>query len=286
MTHPPATHCLPPPPSSVGCCPLAAVHVHVQVQVSGATQTRCNGSGSVALTLPPSQWTRLRLSLADHTGAQAALGLACPGGGSSCCEARQVARDSMYLSTVPAAPATSWALGPVARIDLALRCTGAATLSWGATSVVTIALAGASTSSASPFLGGTTSWVPARPNYIQDLRAASVAAANTYSVGVTPTSIRWGVGTAAPTAFSWSTTVGVGSLALDTVHQFTLTAANHPFHLHVYPMPIISGCGAGYTEGEFYDTVEPTAAGTCVVRFRTINIGGRGVMHCHILGNF
>ncbi len=76
-------------------------------------------------------WTRVRLAVANHVGASIAVTLTCVGGGTACCEARQLARDSMYLSSLPAAAATTWTLSSVGRLDLAVKCTAAGTLAWG-----------------------------------------------------------------------------------------------------------------------------------------------------------
>ena len=76
-------------------------------------------------------WTRVRLSVADHTGVSAAVTLAClNSSGTECCEARQVARDSMYLSTLPGPSATSWTLSSVGRLDLAVKCSAPGALAW------------------------------------------------------------------------------------------------------------------------------------------------------------
>jgi FtsP/CotA-like multicopper oxidase with cupredoxin domain len=68
----------------------------------------------------------------------------------------------------------------------------------------------------------------------------------------------------------------------------------HPIHLHIFPMQIVGqlntngafqagDCGK-YRAGEWYDSViEGTAR--CVARFRTVNFGGKLVVHCHHLGH-
>ena len=50
---------------------------------------------------------------------------------------------------------------------------------------------------------------------------------------------------------------------------------------HPLPQVVSSGCGA-HEVGEWYDTI---SGQTCVIRFPMIGIGGRTVVHCHVLSH-
>lgn len=127
--------------SSVGSCPpLPHRTPFVPLTTRHLSHRALHASLSPLL---PSQgvWTRIRLAVADHTGVSAAVTLAClNSSGTGCCEARQVARDSMYLSSLPGPSATSWTLSSVGRLDLAVKCSAPGALAWngGAIALATV----------------------------------------------------------------------------------------------------------------------------------------------------
>ena len=82
----------------------------------------------------------------------------------------------------------------------------------------------------------------------------------------------------------WNKDVPVKQLAYNNVHEWELpNTLSHPFHMHLYHMQIVEegGCGNGYKEGEFYDTI--CTDQPCRVRFRTSDFGQRLVVHCHVM---
>ncbi len=140
--------------------------------------TQCNGAAVATMAVQSDVWTRVRLAVADGAGTVLTLTHTCVDGSTTCCEARQIAHDSMYLSSVPAAAARAWTIINVARIDLAVKCTSSGALLWngGSVQLVTVPTTGAVLSSV--FAGVSSAWAPARPAYRADLTTAVVPNAN------------------------------------------------------------------------------------------------------------
>ncbi len=80
-------------------------------------------------------WTRARLSVMDPNGGTHDVNLVCADGGTSCCEARQIAQDSVLLWSVPAVSKRTWRISGVGRMDFAVKCTTDASLVWVSGSV-------------------------------------------------------------------------------------------------------------------------------------------------------
>ena len=81
----------------------------------------------------------------------------------------------------------------------------------------------------------------------------------------------------------WDPNVPLRDILFDTIQEWTLkNTGNHPFHIHVYHMQVISagGCGS-HEEGEYYDTISSNS--DCKVRFGVRDYGGMVVAHCHFL---
>ncbi|MDV3222721.1 multicopper oxidase family protein [Intrasporangium sp.] len=77
------------------------------------------------------------------------------------------------------------------------------------------------------------------------------------------------------------------SVRLGTVEEWTIenvSPMDHPFHLHVWPMNVVSRDGSP-VEGppEWKDVVIVPAGGNVTVRMRIKDFPGRTVYHCHIL---
>ena len=58
---------------------------------------------------------------------------------------------------------------------------------------------------------------------------------------------------------------------------------NHPFHLHVWPMQIVSINGEEVSEPKWQDVVSVPYLGRVKVRIAFENFGGKTMYHCHIL---
>ena len=76
------------------------------------------------------------------------------------------------------------------------------------------------------------------------------------------------------------------SVQLGTVEEWTIvnaTTMDHPFHLHVWPMQVLSIGGTQVSEVEYQDVVNVPAQSQSVVRVHFDEFEGNAVYHCHIL---
>ena len=70
------------------------------------------------------------------------------------------------------------------------------------------------------------------------------------------------------------------------IEEWTLTnssSMDHPVHLHVWPMQVVSGCDQDLTDPLWLDVVNVPAFGQITVRIPFEDFTGRTVYHCHIL---
>lgn len=71
-----------------------------------------------------------------------------------------------------------------------------------------------------------------------------------------------------------------------TVEEWTLVNSSpmdHPMHLHVWPMQVVSEAGRDVPGPRWQDVVNIPAFGEVTVRVAFEDFGGRTVYHCHIL---
>ena len=76
------------------------------------------------------------------------------------------------------------------------------------------------------------------------------------------------------------------SVSLGTVEEWTIvnsTTMDHPFHLHVWPMQVLSIGDNSVTDVEYQDVVNVPANSRSVVRMNFDRFDGLAVYHCHIL---
>ncbi len=76
------------------------------------------------------------------------------------------------------------------------------------------------------------------------------------------------------------------TVAAGTVEEWTVVNAStmdHPFHLHVWPMQLISVNGVGPDAPTWQDVVNVPANGSVSVRISFKDFTGRSAYHCHIL---
>ncbi len=74
--------------------------------------------------------------------------------------------------------------------------------------------------------------------------------------------------------------------AAGTVEEWTLTNTspmNHPVHLHVWPMQVVSGAAGDEAEPTWRDVVDVPARSRVQVRIAFDGFTGRTVYHCHVL---
>jgi FtsP/CotA-like multicopper oxidase with cupredoxin domain len=75
---------------------------------------------------------------------------------------------------------------------------------------------------------------------------------------------------------------------LNTVEQWTIvnhTEETHPFHMHTYPMQLISVNGVPVTFDGYQDEIVLPPHGYVVARIRFSGFTGETVFHCHILAH-
>lgn len=238
---------------------------------------RANGKTAEVVELTADEWHYLRVANVDPAGSERRVLL-----DSADCEARFVAYDGVWRSSVPR-PSTvdDFELSGSSRADLAIRCSATSglwydTRSTRKTPLVELRVSGAGSSTPSPYAdeGAGTPWTPARPAYLQNGLGAP-SGGNTYSISMSGAQIN---------GQSWDPATAITSFSFGSLQQWSISGSSaHPFHLHLFHMQIASSGGCGdYEEGEYYDTL---SSNTCVVRFRLVDIGGRMVMHCHVLGH-
>lgn len=225
-----------------------------------------NGHVNGTLTVPPDTWVHWRVLLADRDARLKTISV------SESCEVALMARDGVWRTEVPKLlPAGSITLTGASRADLAVRCSGAATISVGSQTVANVAVDGAADPYPSPYNEFDFTWTSERPDYLEDLRGPSPA--HTESVNMGARTIN---------GSKWDHMVPTFTLATQGIQEFRLKGAtNHPFHLHVYHVQVQGNCG-DFEDGEYYDVV----AGNCTIRFDLTPdtaYSGRTVMHCHIL---
>jgi len=229
-----------------------------------------NGTVDGDLTMPPDTWQHWRVLLADSDARTKDVVV-----GPSC-ETMLLARDGVWRTTAPKdLPTGTINMTGASRADLAVRCSGDATIAVGNTTVANIVISGESDSGPHPFdTDGVSTWSAARPAYLLDLRSES---------DVNTEKIRMGARTVNGSKFDVDTPTF--TLNADAVQDWSINGAvNHPFHLHIYHFQAQAGCGGDFEEGEYYDTI----AGNCNVRFdlnaaTSTPYEGRTIMHCHIL---
>jgi FtsP/CotA-like multicopper oxidase with cupredoxin domain len=262
-------------------------------QVTTSNTRTVNGMTMVtppSVNLVANQWYRFRIALSVPTGEESQFTFP------NNCEAREIARDGMWLSSIPALSTLSYPVSSPSRIDIAIRCsvpTVPVYLNWGITGSITsrvqLLIASGTANSGTPFRPDGTTWQPIRPTYMPDLRNAVVQ--QSISVAASNNGISWNY--AQPITFNMND--DIASLQFNSNYEFVFNASiRHPIHLHIYPMQIVGrltsnnvfvagNCGK-YRAGEWYDSVIDST-NRCVARFRTADFGGKLVVHCHNLGH-
>jgi FtsP/CotA-like multicopper oxidase with cupredoxin domain len=226
-----------------------------------------NGAVNGNMCVPDGEWQHWRVLLADADSRPKNVSV------NGQCEMQLMARDGVWRTTAPRAIANNTInLTGASRADIAVNCTGDATISVGGTVVANIFADGAGNAGPSPFDNGQP-WSAQRPNYLRDLRD---------EVPDNTETVRMGARTINGSKFDHD--IPTFALTADGLQSWGLNGArNHPFHLHVYHVQMDGTCGE-FEDGEYYDVV----ANNCDLLFdldtRTSTIyAGRTIMHCHIL---
>eukprot|EP00565_Helicotheca_tamesis_P007309 CAMPEP_0185724108 /NCGR_PEP_ID=MMETSP1171-20130828/690_1 /TAXON_ID=374046 /ORGANISM="Helicotheca tamensis, Strain CCMP826" /LENGTH=570 /DNA_ID=CAMNT_0028391891 /DNA_START=154 /DNA_END=1866 /DNA_ORIENTATION=+ len=231
------------------------------------------------------EWYRLRIlivNLDDHSSSRTiSFG--------DECEAHAIAHDGMFRFQVPAAASqTTFSIGDASRLDVAIRCSSDSTISIYDEVVASIKTSSGNTNSLpSPFTSSGEAWSSTRPGYLVDLR--DVEADGAFSIKLDETNIN-------EVQYSLEKPLCAGGtdFKFDTIQEWTLSLAYHPFHLHIYPMQVVSQngeCGENHEYGEYYDTITikhsyrrlyTRKMGKCKVRLAFRDVGGKTLMQCHV----
>jgi FtsP/CotA-like multicopper oxidase with cupredoxin domain len=269
-----------------------------------------NGGKPTSYSITGDRWTRLRMAFAVLLGYSSSVTIPSP------CEARLLAIDGMWISSVPGPATTTFGVSGAGRLDIAVKCPsnipgGKTQITWASTGKLVldfVVTPGSGTET--PFDSTGRSWSPRRPYHMET------------TIGTTPTRIFdikgdvdgvWWDGTSK--SINKPSTTPAAHLQYDKIYQLNIrhdlttpkwdAGHRHPIHLHVYPMQIIGpidiltgvvtpGDCASYTDhlpsgtllpsykqGEWYDTIFTTDF--CAVRFRTRGFNGAVMLHCHML---
>lgn len=235
------------------------------LQISNAGSLLGNGLSNEVIQVETGKWYRLRVSVV--TPGAKPLDVSFNGGD---CTVYKTASDGVWHTRpLDFYSGSSFELTGASRADFAIKCNSAGTTSikWGQGTAALLESGsfGSGTGSDDVSLGT----APARPYSLSDIAGVSVPSANFYDVSLSGAKIN---------RQSYSETEGLGEIAFDEVHEWTISGSGaHPFHLHLYHMLIVSpgGCGA-HQEGEFYDTL--SSSGSCNVRFKSADIGQRMIL--------
>ena len=226
-----------------------------------------NGAVNGNLCVPANEWQHWRVLLADADSRAKDVAV------NGQCEMQLMARDGVWRTTAPRVIENNTInLTGASRADIAVRCTGDATISVANSVVASVFADGAGNAGPNPYDNGQP-WSAIRPDYLRDLR--DEVPGNTETV-------RMGARTINGSKFDHD--IPTFELTADGLQAWGLNGArNHPFHLHVYHVQIDGNCGE-FEDGEYYDVV----ADNCDMLFdldtRTSTIyAGRTIMHCHIL---
>jgi len=248
------------------------------VRLDGGESMLSNGRSYEIFNVIPGKWYRLRVSTVDPLGVSQQLKF------TEGCDIHKVATDGVWHSVVPfddddlneKARNGIYPMTGSSRGDFAIRCNADTdfinVLYGNKLSAIVNVKASGSTSNLRIELGR---WVPKRPLSVRSMMEEDVPEENKFTIEVSRDSIN---------ERYWDKDIPVKQLAYNEVQEWQLpNTISHPFHTHLYHMQIVEegGCGDGYKEGEFYDTI--CTDQPCKVRFRTSDFGQRLVVHCHVM---
>mmetsp|Transcript_23862 Transcript_23862/g.39440 ORF Transcript_23862/g.39440 Transcript_23862/m.39440 type:complete len:671 (-) Transcript_23862:81-2093(-) len=257
---------------------------------------RANGlhdnDGGETYHLVQDEWYRLRILAVNVESHRDQETIAFDG---TVCDVRALAHDGIFRFHVPKSKAQSeFLLSSSSRLDVAIRCSDHAEITIGrhakTTVVATIQVdASKPPSSVTPFVSGTDTWKSARLEYTKDLRHLSLeSTTNPWTVKIEETNIN-GINSGRKEPLCND---DGNDFAYGTVQEIELKGADtHPFHVHMYPMQVVSSsgsgsgsCGSGHDAGQFYDTIVTAGGGSgpCVLRLHFIDVAGPTTVHCHI----
>lgn len=121
-----------------------------------------------------------------------------------------------------------------------------------------------------------------------NLRNAAVAAKRSFSLAMPAGMGAMGgmSGNFTINGVSFNSNVVNTTVALGTVEEWTIfntTTMDHPFHLHVWPMQVLTSGNISYEGTQYRDVVNVPANSQSIVRVNFDRFPGQAVYHCHIL---
>ena len=252
-------------------------------------------NGRESFELVKNQWYRMRIMVVSVNPHSSGGILTFGNAGDTPCTVHAVAHDGILRRRVPKMEAqTEFPLTSSSRLDVAIRCQeeGTVPISMNHSPVADIrVVSGQSNSAATPF-ENQQPWQSTRLFYVQDMTLSATSVDNTWTVRVDETNLN-GIGYSSQTPLC----SGNEDFMFGSVQEWTLEGTStHPFHVHTYPMQVVSGCGDYHEDGEFYDTIlattvrhpnDPSSSHRsshhdCKVRLRLVDVGGPILVHCHI----
>ncbi len=246
--------------------------------ISGTLDSTWTANGLVEgnLCMPVNEWQHWRVLIADPDARMKDVEFGPE------CEVMLLARDGVWRTEAPLAlPENAIELTGASRADLAVRCSADSVLTVDRNVVANIyadselpadLVVGPYSDGAE---GGT--WSADRPSYLKDLRSETTGIIPDYTDSIS-------VGAQQVYGKAYDEETPIFDL-LPGVQEWSISATNHPFHLHVYHQQVQGVCDNGaFEDGEYYDTI----SGSCDIRFDTDPVAttaynGITIMHCHIL---
>eukprot|EP00978_Attheya_sp_CCMP212_P009045 scaffold21315_cov48-Attheya_sp.AAC.6 len=232
-----------------------------------------NGKHYEVFNVEAKKWYRLRLSTVDPLAVPLDLRFT-PG-----CIVHKVASDGIWHSRIPGDEGTSFEMTGASRGDFAIRCESPNSFVNVLYGEEVAAILSIGKDALTPDNADLESWSPVRPPSLHDSSLSGVrslavlSSENRFRVNVQRDSIN---------NKKWDVDTPLTTIGFNEVHEWSISdTTEHPFHMHLYHMQIVTsgGCGS-HEEGEFYDTI---SGPPCTVRFKTADFGERMVMHCHVM---
>jgi FtsP/CotA-like multicopper oxidase with cupredoxin domain len=207
-------------------------------------------------------WSRLRILAVDVTGSRNQLVLP------RSCDAMAVAHDGVFRQLAPhTANVQNYSLPGGSRLDLALKCNveGMYNVTFAGEVVAAFNVSAGTVSSATPYAGGTSQWVPFRPPYLADMRSRVANSTFTMTVGTDNINGK-----------EYDPLTPLRDISYSSVEEWTLKSSmTMPIRTSTFAMQVVA-C-PGYDSGEFYDHIVATTASDCTVRLRVLNFSGKFV---------
>lgn len=232
------------------------------------------------------------------------------------CEMQLMARDGIWRSVTPKALENSYFMPASTRVDIAIKCSGSASLSiarwnrgsdgdnggsldnWSFLANVVVDPSLEENIEVGPFTGGATgtTWSARRPDYapgnLAAVASADLAHSEFYGLNLEN---GFSVNTGNPSKIAedqtyqmFSKVTANGHYSTGGVHEFNpLKSGDHSFHLHIWPLFAVSflstptsDCSSfDYEVGEYYDVWRCEG----VARFKTVRFAGKAISHCHMV---